>query len=375
MTSGRQTLGGHLDRLVLAQLGRLFAATLGGVVLIYLVIDFADRAHGFSGRAWGKAVAELYLNKAAVVAYQLAPAALIIAAALLVTLLSRRGELVALWSIGVRPLRLALPVAALSALLGIGLFWLGEKVVVRADARAEEIQVKRFNRWGDWATYHAGSSWLRGKEGRIFHLGPEHDGGWEPATVLELAKPFRLSKRIDARRIEPAGVVKGGTRFRLDEVLETTYGLEGGPGGTISERRADVLYVVFPETAADLELRGGRPRQLPWRQLREQVARREQAGQRAREYELALSERAAQPLQILPAALAALGIALTMQKPRRRMPLAGAVAAGIALSMVLWAVSVVAHAVSMGGSLSPWAAGAAPAVLSAFLAVAAFRRG
>ena len=347
-------------------------------MLIYLVIDFADRAHGFSGRAWGKAVLELYANKAAVVAYQLAPAALIIAAALLVTLLSRRGELIALYALGVRPLRLALPIAAFGAALGLGLFWLGEHVVVGADARAEEIQVKRFNRWGDWATYHSGSSWLRGREGRIYHLGPLHDGGWEPATLLEIAPPFRLARRIDARRIEPLdgpAPSGGGARFRLYDVIETSYGLEGGPGGTLTERRADVLTLNLPETAADLELRSGRPRQLPWRQLREQVRRREQAGQRTREYELALAERAAQPVQVVPAALAALGIALSLQRPRRRMPLAGAVAAGMGLSVVLWAASVVAHAISAGGGMSPWAAGAIPALVSAFVALAAFRRG
>jgi hypothetical protein len=57
------------------------------------------------------------------------------------------------------------------------------------------------------------------------------------------------------------------------------------------------------------------------------------------------------------------------------MPIAGAVAAGIGLSMVLWAVSVVAHAIALGGSLSPWTAGAIPALVSSLLAVAAFRRG
>lgn len=361
---------------MLRQLGRLFAGTLGGVVLIYLVIDFADGAHNFSGRAWGKAVGELYLNKAAVVIYQLAPAALIIAAALFVTLLSRRGELIALYSTGVQPLRLALPVAMFAAATGIGLFWLGEKVVVRADARAEEIQVRRFNRWGDWATYHAGSSWLRGKEGRIYHLGPEHDGGWEPATVLEIVKPFRLARRIDARRIEPAGPSpSGGPQWRLYDATETTYGLSGGPGGTISERHADVMDEAFPETPADLELRGGRPRQLSWRQLREQVARRDRAGQRSREYELAIAERAAVPIQVVPAALASLGMLISMQRPRRRTPLAGAVATGIGLSLALWAVSVVVHAVSLSGGLSPWTAGAIPSLLCALLAVAAFRRG
>jgi lipopolysaccharide export system permease protein len=378
---------GQMDRLLLRELGRLFAATLGGVVSLYLVIDFADRASSFTGTAWVKAAAELYLYKAAVVAYELAPAALIIASALLVTQLSRRGELNGLFALGVPPLRLALPVAAFSAALGLGLFWLGEKVVVGADARAEEIQVKRFNRWGDWSSYHSVSSWVRGKDNRIFHLGAPHEGGWEPATVLEIAPPFRLARRIEARRLEPvaggAGAAgdgqpptggAGDNRWRLYDAVETKYGPSLEPGGTIEERRADVLEETFPESAGDLELLSGRPRQLPWRQLREQKRRREHAGHRAREYELALAERIAQPLQVIPAALAASGLTLTLQRPRRRMPLAGAVAIGIALTMVLWGVSVVAHAVSLSGTLPPWLSAAVPSMASSLIAVVAFWR-
>ncbi len=378
---------GQMDRLLLRELGRLFAATLGGVVLLYLVIDFADRAHSFTGRAWGKAAAELYLYKGAVVAYELAPAALIIASALLVTQLSRRGELTGLFALGVPPLRLAVPVAAFSAALGFGLFWLGEKVVVRADARAEEIQVKRFNRWGDWSSYHSVSSWLRGRHNRIYHLGTPHDGGWEPATVLEIAPPFRLARRIEARRLEPVAGAAGpavdgqppqagrsDNRWRLYDAVETKYALSTEPGGAIEERRADLMEESFPESAADLELSSGRPRQLPWRQLREQMRRREQVGRRAREYELALAERVALPLQVIPAALAAVGLTLRLQRqrPRRRMPLAGAVAVGIALTMVLWAVSVVAHAISSTGTLPPWLAADMPSMASSLVAVVAF---
>src|SRR5205823_13405950 len=60
---------GHVDRLLAAEFIKLFGATLGGVVLLYLTVDFADRAGSFWGRAWGKAVLELYWNKGAVVAY------------------------------------------------------------------------------------------------------------------------------------------------------------------------------------------------------------------------------------------------------------------------------------------------------------------
>src|SRR5207248_2037018 len=267
---------GQLDRMLLRELSRLFAATLGGVVVIYLVIDFADRAHGFTGPGWAQAAAELYANKAAVIAYQLAPAALIIAAALLVTQLSRRGELVALFALGIRPLRLTLPLVAFSALLGAVLFLTGEKIVVEADARAEEISVARFGRWGDWGNYHHSSSWLRGKEGRIFHLGPERGGGWEPVRIIEIAQPFRISRMIWADRIEPSG----DGRWRLIHATERRYAPSADPGGAVEERHADLLLENFPETPSDLMLRSGRPRQLPWGQLREQLYRRRLAGQR-----------------------------------------------------------------------------------------------
>jgi lipopolysaccharide export system permease protein len=361
---------GRLDRLILRELAMLFFATLGGVVVLYLVVDFADRANGYRGAIW-RAVAELYFNKAAIVAYQLAPAALIIAAALLLTLLARRGEWTALLALGVRPLRSAAPVALFAAVAGASLFWLGEKVVVGADARAEEIQVKRLLKWGDWASYHSGTSWLRGKEGRIYHLGPERDGGWEPVTVLEIGPPFRLARRIDARRLEFDA--QGNQRF-LD-ATETRYALSKEPGGEVEEQRSEVLVQRFPETAKDLSLSSGRPSQLSWFALREQVRRRRAAGQRSREYELALAERAAQPLQAVPATLAALGIIFLLQRPRRRLPLAGAVAIGMGLSLVLWAASVVAHSLSMGGTLSPNLAAAVPAALCTLVAVAAFRRG
>lgn len=368
---GRPRAFGQLDRLILGMLLQLFSATLGGVVLIYLVIDFADRAHGYRGTAWGRAVLELYANKAAVVGYQLAPAALIIAAALLVTMLARRGELTAMFALGVPPTRIAAPVALFATVLGFALILVGEAVVVRADARVEEITVKRFNRWGDWSTYHAGSFWVRGHHGRIFHIGGQSGEGFELVTVLEIGdaksgpRDFRLSRRILAARMEP---LPGG-RWKLVDATETRYSLTGEPGGDITQRHADVLVEDFPETPKDFELRSGRPRQLPWRQLHEQTERREAAGQPSREYAVAMAERISQPMQTVPAAFAALSLTLATARRRRRMPLAGAVALGIALSLVLWAVSVVAHAVSLSGALSPWVASAVPGAVSLALAL------
>ena len=135
-----------------------------------------------------------------------------------------------------------------------------------------------------------------------------------------------------------------------------------------------MLIELFPETPADLQLRSGRPRQLPWRQLREQVRLREKAGQPTREYEVTLAERVATPVHVVPAALAAVGLTFTLRRPRRRMPLAGAVALGMALSLILWAASVISHAIAVSGAIAPWVGAAIPGLVSAAIATIALLR-
>lgn len=364
--AGARVLG-LLDRLLARELLRLFLATLLGVLALYLLIDYADRSHTFVGKDWLRSAAELYANKAAMVTYQVAPGAAIIAVGLLVALLARRGELDAVFALGVSPLRIALPVTVVALALGVGLFALGESVVIGANARAESIDVKRFGRWGDFTRYHPGASWVRGQRGRVFHLGGLRDGGFEPATILEIGPPFRLVRRIDARRLEPAGP----GRWRLLDAVEWRYGPGASPalpGGELRERRADVLIEELPERLEELSLRTGRPQQLPWRQLREQAARRMTLGQPVREYDLALAERAAQPIQVVPAALASLGLSLRRRRDGRRRPLAAAIALGLALSLLLWAVATAARASALQGALPPSLAAFSSALASSLVA-------
>ena len=136
----------------------------------------------------------------------------------------------------------------------------------------------------------------------------------------------------------------------------------------VVERRADVLIERFPETASDLALRSGRPRQLPLHTVREQADRRARLGQPVREWRLAIWERIGQPVSIVPAALAGFAVILWRARRRRRLPLAGAVALGIGLSLALWAVSIVAHATSLSGGIPPSAAGALPTVVASCVA-------
>ena len=60
---------GLLDRLIVRELAALTFATLGFTTLLYLVIDYADRAPMIGRHAFEMAALQFYANKAAVIAY------------------------------------------------------------------------------------------------------------------------------------------------------------------------------------------------------------------------------------------------------------------------------------------------------------------
>ena len=105
---------GLLLRHVLKRYLVLVGAVLAGLLVVFLVADFVDRARAYTGPNWVRDVVELYGWKALVATHQLAPAALLLASATLVSLLRRRGELTAILALGFGRRVLFLPVGAVA---------------------------------------------------------------------------------------------------------------------------------------------------------------------------------------------------------------------------------------------------------------------
>jgi hypothetical protein len=186
-----------------------FVTSLAVVVALFLVVDFAENASAFSGPGWVRAALELYANRAAAVAYQTAPAAMLLAAAVTASGLRRTREYTAMRALGLGPWRVALPVLAVAALVAAGLTWMADAVVVGATARADEIMATRFHRGGGFQRSREPKRWFRGGDGhRVYHLrGTGGDGGFERVTVLEVTPEFRLARRIDAAQAQGLDVV------------------------------------------------------------------------------------------------------------------------------------------------------------------------
>lgn len=347
----------------------LFAtvAALAGVVAIYLSVDFVDNASAFTGDGWGWAVLELYANKSVVVAYQTAPAALLLGAAIAASGLRQTREWTALRSVGLGPWRLAVPILAVALVFGAGMAVLNDVVGVRAAERAEELQATRFQRGGSarrWAALRQPKRWFRSPDGRrIYHLrGALAGGGFEGATVLEVTPEFALARRIDAAAMRP---VAGG--WLLADVEDRTF----LPDGTVRLERAEERRYEFREPPEAFAIVPGRPSQLRLGTLTGQIRIRRELGQRVADFELERHGRGAAAFIGIPAVLVALALAL---RPNRRGHVAAAVLEAVGVSLALWSAQGVALAMGLSGRVPPGVAAWAPFVLFSVAGLAAVRR-
>ena len=306
-----------------------FVGALVGVVAIFLAVDFVDNAPGFAGPGWGWGVLELYAYKAAVVVHDVAPAAMLLGAALATSSFRQTREYTALRALGLGPWRLAVPVLAVTLLAGGALVVLHDVVGVQAAQRAEEIQALRFGRGGDRRRFlaaHEPKRWFRGHGGaRVYHLrGVLPEGGFERATIYELGPGFRLARRIDAQRMRPdAG------EWVLEEVEDRAFAADG----TMTLERAPQRRYRFDEPPDAFSVVPGGPKQMRWRTLLSQIKLRKRLGLAVSAFQLERYNRLAYPLAGVPGALLALALAL---RRNRKGHVASALVESVGVSLLFW---------------------------------------
>lgn len=336
----------------------VFVAGIGAAMLtIYLVVDFVDRAHSFRSPTWVQDAAELYANRAMVVLQQLGPAILLLGAGAAVSSLRKRGEVTAMGALGFGPRALYLPVLLASLLAAVGLTAFEELVVVRASLRAEQIQVEKFDHWGDWRFYFQPKQWFRRGEWVLFLRGGDPEKGFEDVTLLRLSKDFDLLERVDAGKME----FVSGTTWKLTDVMWRAFKGSTSPVQHLPERVMDLGV----EHRA-LRIRPGRPEQMRVPQLHQQIAVRSEVGLPTAQFVLELQNRFSYPVTGIAASLLAVALAL---RPNRKGHLTAAMVEGLVVAVLLWGTMVVCKALVLSDRLpAPLAAWLPAALLSGIAA-------
>ena len=217
------TLFLHLARrALLAFLGALVA-----VVVLFVAVEFAESASLFQGEGALRAALQVYLYRAAAVAWQTAPAAMLLAASLTATGIRRTREYDAMRALGLGPVAGGRCRCWWWPRWWPAAWWSSTTWSRPARPRGPTRSRPRAGRATDaWSRWQERKTWFRGRDGRrIYELraaGP--DGSFERVTVLELGPDFRLSRRLDAARMLP------GPDGDLDP--------RGGRGAALPPRRA-----------------------------------------------------------------------------------------------------------------------------------------
>ena len=351
-----------LSRYVAREYLRAFFGTLVAICAIFLVVEYVDRARIYTGPGWQRAVLALYANKAITVFYQLAPAAMLLGAGITLAGLRRRGEFTAIKALAIGPWALLVPLTAVCLALVGGAMVADELLVGRASRRVDEINTTRFKSWGDWGQFFGENHWFRGKR-HVYHLrsgGP--DEGFENVTVYTLSDDFRLAKRLDARRMLPAG----GRAWRFVDGSRREF-----VAGQSKFERFDERVIELDEDPRSFRIAKGRPEQMGLRELREQIGLRQNVGLPAERYLMAAHNKLAYPLGGLPGMLLACALAL---RPGRRGRLASVMAEGFLIIVGIWGLLVIFKAAAFAGYVSAALAAWAPVMVLSALAAIALKR-
>jgi lipopolysaccharide export system permease protein len=355
------TLFLHLARRALLA----FLGTLAAVVTLFLAVELAEGGGGLRGEGALAAAAHVYLLRAAAVAWQVAPAAMLLAASLTASSLRRTREYDALRALGLGPWRVAAPILAVAAAVAVGLVVFDEHVAAGAAARADEIKASRGQVAEGWSRWQERKHWFRGRDGRrIYDLRGSGEGGvFERVTILELSPAFRLERRIDAARMAPG---PGGT-WLLDDVEERTF----DAAGAMELRRQARASFRFDEDPEAFDVRPGWPAQMRRSVLAGQVALRRRLGLPSAEFELELWRKIAYPAAAIPASL--LALALALRRDRKGFATASLVES-VGVSLGFYALQGLAWSMARSGRLGPSVAAWLPDLVLLALGLWALRR-
>ncbi len=342
-----------------------FAFALTAVVVLFLAVEFAEAASVFQGAGAFRAAVQVLALRAAAVAWQTAPAAMLLAASLTATGIRKTREYDAMRALGLGPWRVALPILAVAVAVGFGMVVFDDLVAAGAAARADEIKAERGKGTNAWSRWQERKTWFRGKDGRrIYELrAPGPEGSFERVTVLDVGAGFRIERRIDAARMIPA---PDGS-WTLEGVEERRFEPDGGMVLERVERRS----YRFDEDPMAFAVRPGWPAQMTRAVLAEQVAVRSRLGLPTAEYALEGHRKLAYPFAAVPASL--LALALALRRNRKGFVTASLVEA-VGVSLLFYGLQGLAWSVARSGQLPPVAAAWMPDLVFALAGLWALRR-
>lgn len=344
---------GTISRYMMKEFLKIFAMALLVFVFIYLTVDFFGRVDDFIEADISPKTALFYLLcKMPYVVVQMTPPSTMIGVVVLLCLMKRRNEILALKGCGLSVLSLIRPLMVISFLLAAVLFLISEVVVPRASSRGNEVWRIDVRKRGPEQAYAAKNIWYKAADAIYWvELFDGKNQVMIAPSFYFFDGFFKLVKKIDAKTAvwdQHHWELKDGIVQALKE--DGNYGLA----------RFDRLILDIPETPDAFKKKEKKPEEMSYWHLKPFAERVRAEGYDATEYFVNVHLKVAFPFIVVIMVLTGAPVALASL--RGGTPVA--VSLGVALCF--------AYLVALGLCRSAGFAGILPPLLSAWLANGVF---
>ncbi|MBI5177781.1 MAG: LptF/LptG family permease [Nitrospinae bacterium] len=348
-----------VDRYVLGLFLRFFAGGMAVLVTLFTVILFFELIGDFiNHRAGINLIAGYFLNKLPEAMYYMAPMAVLAAAILSLSLMSKDREVLVLMSCGVSSLRIALPiVAGTLAIAGLS-FVDSEYVMPRAFAKSEDILRHKVKKMPDISSIKQNMLWVKSGDLDLWNIGfLDVEGGILHGVNVMRFTPDRagFEKVITAKK-----GWKDATGWIFDDGLERDF----LPGGDITETPFAQKHYPFTLDFKELKHAEKMPQEMNYAEISNYIEHIRKVGYEDIRYTVDKYIKITFPL--ISVVMAVIAIPFGLRSGR-----AGGALSGVTLAAVIgfsfW--FVFSMAVSLGHS------GKLPPLMAAFGAHALFLSG
>lgn len=327
---------------------------------LFLVIDIVQRTDNFIEASVSKsAVLLFFLFKTPYIILQMIPASSMIAIILMLCIMKKNNEILAIRSGGFNIIRSLSPIFILSLLISLITFVFSEMIVPYSSSKSNEIWDIEVEKQDPTRFYGSEEIWYKSKNAIywIKHFDINEMTMKSPTFYL-FDKNFSLQKKISGEN----GIWKDVV-WKIENVI--VYSLKGS--GTYDIDRFDYIFLEIPEKPETFARRTKNPEDMSYQQLKRHAEKVKDEGYDNSKYLVDLNLKLAFPFISLVLALIAVPIALGTR--RGEIPLA--VAFGIAVCFMYFSIMSFSRSLGLSGTLPPllsaWTANLALSLFGIYL--------
>ncbi len=346
-----------LERHFFTEFLKLLVLTTAGFIVVFILVDLFENMDNLI--KFHVPVADamaFFLYRMPFIIGQVAPVAALVSVLLSTGMLSMSGEVTAVRASGVRLLRVFVPIFVAGFIMSLGVIFINEYLTPLGLKKTEDFKVRWFGKTSR-GSYGSKGLWLRTRDSIINIRGMEPgEDIIKGVTIYRISRPFRLTRRIDART-----AIWNGSEWVGRGVVIRDF----NENGSLEETKTRLMKLAGLAPPEELSGPERGHMSMTMGELRSLIKILESEGYETAEYRTDLYARVAFPFVTF--ILVLLGVPFPLRGAR-----SGGIASGIGLSIVIafsyWIIFALSTSLGAGGVLPPIIAAAFPDIL--FLAIA-----